>query len=97
MRTRGDMLRFAVAFALRGTRKLVRGLRHELDKQRGFALPTTSFTSFNSMATPGGSKTICRRQVRGTPHDDECADGVGFGLVFGGRQNGDTDRNPAVS
>jgi hypothetical protein len=30
------MLRFAVAFALRGTRKLVRGLRHELDEAERF-------------------------------------------------------------
>jgi hypothetical protein len=30
MRTRGDMLSFAIAFALRGARKLVRGLRKEL-------------------------------------------------------------------
>jgi hypothetical protein len=36
MRTRGDMLRFAVAFALRGARKLVRGLRHELDEAERF-------------------------------------------------------------
>ena len=36
MRTRGDMLRFAVAFALRGARKLVRGLRHELNEAERF-------------------------------------------------------------
>jgi hypothetical protein len=30
------MLRFAVAFALRGARKLVRGLRHELDEAERF-------------------------------------------------------------
>ena len=97
MRTRGDMLRFAVAFALRRARKLVRGLRNELDEAERFRVVDDVVHQLNSMATPGGSKTICRRQARGTPHDDECADGVGFGLVFGGRHNGDTDRNPAVS
>jgi hypothetical protein len=30
MRTRADLLSFAIAFALRGARKLVRGLREEL-------------------------------------------------------------------
>jgi hypothetical protein len=35
MPTRGDMLRFAIAFALMGARKLVRGLRHGLaEKER---------------------------------------------------------------
>jgi hypothetical protein len=33
MRTRGDMLSFAIAFALRGARKLVRGLRQELTEE----------------------------------------------------------------
>jgi hypothetical protein len=32
MRTRGDMLRFAIAFALMGARKLVRGLRQGLSE-----------------------------------------------------------------
>jgi hypothetical protein len=36
MRTRGDMLRFALAFALRSARKLVRGLRHELTETERF-------------------------------------------------------------
>jgi hypothetical protein len=34
MRTRGDMLSFAIAFALRGARKLVRGLREELTEDQ---------------------------------------------------------------
>ena len=34
MRTRGDMLSFAIAFAPRGARKLVRRLRHELTEER---------------------------------------------------------------
>jgi hypothetical protein len=84
---------------LRKTVAAVRVIARSMDKLvRLFpALLTTWFTSFNSVATPGGSKTICRRQTRGTPHDDGCADGVAFGLVFGGRHNGDTDRNPTVS
>jgi hypothetical protein len=36
MRTRGDMLRFAIAFALRGARKLVRGLRQGLSEEERF-------------------------------------------------------------
>jgi hypothetical protein len=36
MRTRADLLRFAIAFALRGARKLVRGLRHELSEEERY-------------------------------------------------------------
>jgi hypothetical protein len=36
MRTRADMLRFAVAFALRGARKLVRGLRQGLSEEERY-------------------------------------------------------------
>jgi len=36
MRTRGDLLRFAIAFALRGARKLVRGLRQGLTEDERF-------------------------------------------------------------
>ncbi len=36
MQTRGDMLRFAIAFALRGARKLVRGLRQGLDEEERY-------------------------------------------------------------
>jgi hypothetical protein len=36
MRTRGDVLRFAIAFALRRARKLVRGLRQELSEEERF-------------------------------------------------------------
>jgi hypothetical protein len=46
-------------------------------RERGFALLTTLFTSFNSTATPGGSKTICHRRGKGTPHEDEFAIGAG--------------------
>ena len=41
-------------------------------RQRGFGLLTTSFTSFNSTVTLGGSRTS-PRQARATPHEDECA------------------------
>ena len=34
MRTGGDMLGFAIAFALRGARELVRGLREEEERYR---------------------------------------------------------------
>ena len=36
MRTRGDLLSFAVAFALRGARKLVRGFREELTEEERY-------------------------------------------------------------
>jgi hypothetical protein len=36
VRTRGDMLSFAIAFALRGARKLVRGLREELTENERY-------------------------------------------------------------
>ena len=36
MRTRGDMLSFAIAFALRGAGKLVRGFREELTEEKRY-------------------------------------------------------------
>jgi hypothetical protein len=36
MRTRADMLRFAIAFALRRARKVVRGLRQGLSEEERF-------------------------------------------------------------
>ena len=36
MRTRGELLIFAIAFALRGARKLVRGLHHELTEEERY-------------------------------------------------------------
>jgi len=36
MRTRGDLLSFAIAFALRGARKLVRGFREELTEEERY-------------------------------------------------------------
>jgi hypothetical protein len=38
MRTRGDHLRFAIAFALMKARKVVRGLRQGLTEQERFAV-----------------------------------------------------------
>jgi hypothetical protein len=43
MRTRWDMLSFAIAFALMGARKLVRGLRQELTEEERYRVaPMTS-------------------------------------------------------
>lgn len=36
MRTRGDLLRFAIAFALRGASKLIRGLRQGLSEEERY-------------------------------------------------------------
>ena len=36
VRTRGDLLSFAIAFALRSARKLVRGLRQELTEEERY-------------------------------------------------------------
>ncbi len=38
MKTRGDMLRFAIAFALMRARKLVRGLRQGLSENERFLI-----------------------------------------------------------
>jgi len=38
MRTRGDMLRFAIAFALTRARKLVRGLRQGLSEDERYLI-----------------------------------------------------------
>ena len=38
MRTRGDMLRFAIAFALIKARKVVRGLRHGLTEEERYGV-----------------------------------------------------------
>jgi hypothetical protein len=38
MRTRGEMLRFAVAFALMGARKLVRGLRQGFPEEERYRI-----------------------------------------------------------
>jgi hypothetical protein len=38
MKTRGDMLRFAIAFALMWARKLVRGLRQGLSEHERFLI-----------------------------------------------------------
>lgn len=38
MRTRADLLRYAVAFALMGARKIVRGLRQGLTEEERFAV-----------------------------------------------------------
>jgi hypothetical protein len=35
-RTRGDQLQFTIAFALRGARKIVRGLRHGLSESERY-------------------------------------------------------------
>ncbi len=36
MQTRGDMLRFAIAFALRGASKLIRGLKRGLTEEERY-------------------------------------------------------------
>ena len=38
MKTRGDMLRFAIAYALIGARKIVRGLREGLSEEERYAV-----------------------------------------------------------
>ena len=43
MKTRGDMLRFAIAFALMRACKLVRGLRQGLGEEERYQSPTTWF------------------------------------------------------
>jgi hypothetical protein len=38
MRTRGDMLRFAIAFALKEARKIIRGLRQGLSEEERYQI-----------------------------------------------------------
>jgi hypothetical protein len=53
MRTRGDMLSFAIAFALRGARKLVRGLRHELTEEERYRVANDVVHRLKEHGDPG--------------------------------------------
>ncbi|MGA7790001.1 MAG: hypothetical protein WCA56_17770 [Xanthobacteraceae bacterium] len=54
MRTRGDMLRFAVAFALRGARKLVRGLRQGLSEEERYRVADDVLERLQQHGDPWG-------------------------------------------
>jgi hypothetical protein len=54
MRTRGDMLRFAIAFALMRARKLVRGLRHELSEDERFLVADDVVHQLQQRGDPWG-------------------------------------------
>jgi hypothetical protein len=52
MRIRGDMLRFAIAFALRRARKLVRGLRQVLTEEERFQIADDVVQSLREHGDP---------------------------------------------
>lgn len=94
IRTRGDMLRFAVAFALRSARKLVRGLRHELNEAERFRVADDVVYQLQQHGDPWRLKDDLPPPSRG--HDMRMRVRSALALVVGGR-NGDTVRNPAFA
>jgi len=61
MHTRGEMLSFAIVFALRGARKLVRGLREELTEEERYRVADNVVHRLSNTATRGGCPRIYRR------------------------------------
>ena len=63
MKTRGDMLRFAIAFALMRARKLVRGLRQGLSEDERYLIADGAwFTDCGGTAILGTCRESCRRR-----------------------------------
>jgi hypothetical protein len=54
MRTRGDLLRFSIAFALRRARKIVRGLRRGLTEDERYAVADAALSEINKHGDPWG-------------------------------------------
>ncbi len=52
MHTRGDMLRFAIAFALMRARKVVRGLRHGLTEQERYEVADAAVRQLEANGDP---------------------------------------------
>ena len=68
MRTRGDMLIFAIAFALRGARKLVRGLREELTEEERYRVANDVVHRLKQHGDPWRSR-IYRHPEKGIQRD----------------------------
>ena len=64
MRTRGDMLSFAIAFALRGARKLVRGLREELTEEERYRVANDVMHRLKQHGDPARKRALCTRSLR---------------------------------
>jgi len=64
MRTRGDMLSFAIAFALRGARKLVRGLREELTEEERYRVANDVMHRLKQHGDPARKRALCTRALR---------------------------------
>jgi hypothetical protein len=54
MRTRGDLLRFSIAFALRPARKIVRGLRQGLTEKERYAVADAALNEIQKHGDPWG-------------------------------------------
>lgn len=67
MRTRGDMLRFAVAFALRGARKIVRGLKKGLTEEERYAVADRTVEELKRYGDPWGLNEDIKREGPGQP------------------------------
>ena len=61
MRTRGDMLRFAIALALMRARKLVRGLRQGLSEDERYLIADDVVQRLQQHGDPGTYHASCRR------------------------------------
>ena len=54
MRTRGDLLRFSIAFALRRACKIVRGLRRGLTEDERYAVADAALGEIKKQGDPWG-------------------------------------------
>ena len=52
--TKGEVHRYAIAFALRCSRKIIRGLKEGLTEEERFAVADQTVAQPNSVATRGG-------------------------------------------
>ena len=68
--TRGDLLRYAIAYALIRARKVVRGLKHGLTEEERYAVADHSYRSSNGTAILGNcrKKRSQRAAPRRSPH-----------------------------
>jgi hypothetical protein len=70
MRTRGDMLRFAIAYALIRARKVVRGLRQGLSEEERYAVADRAVDELKRYGDPWRLNEV---QLEGR-HGDYCPD-----------------------
>ena len=87
MRTRGDLLSFAIAFALRGARKLVRGFREELTEEERYRVANDVVDRLSNTAIRGGCLRFAAARKRnamiGLSHVGRDAPRLVFGEQLG--------------